>query len=108
LRDLPPQTHARCDTFVLAAFAAAWDIHKRAVEALQGQPLVITGVNGGRVKNPLVDIVNSQARIMASLDARLFLDPVSRLILRAPAETAPSKFGELLSGRQERERRYDA
>ena len=70
--------------------------------------LTSTGATGGKVKNPLVDIVNAQARVMASLGARLYLDPVSRLALQAPTEKMPSKFGDLLNPRTERSSRFDA
>src|SRR5215213_8013752 len=43
---LPPRTYSACDTFLLAAFATAWSIHKQACIALQRQPLVITGSKG--------------------------------------------------------------
>jgi len=59
-------------------------------------------------KNPLVNVISVQAKLMVSLGARLYLDPVSRHALRAPAEKASSKFGDLLTGREERGRRFDA
>jgi hypothetical protein len=48
------------------------------------------------------------AKIIASLGARLYLDPVSRVALRAPVEKAPSKFGDLLSPRNEGASHFDA
>jgi P27 family predicted phage terminase small subunit len=95
-RSMPPGTYAACDTYMLSAFATAWSVHKRAVEALQREPLVVKGSKGGQVRSPWLAIASDQARLMASLGARLYLDPVSRLGLRPPAERLRSKFEGLL------------
>jgi len=98
---MPPGVYAKADTFLLSAFATAWGVHKRAVEALHAQPLVVSGAKGGKVQNPLVQVINSQARLMVGLGARLGLDPVARLGLRLPAERPRSKFDGLLVGRDD-------
>jgi P27 family predicted phage terminase small subunit len=105
---MPPNVYASVDSFALSAFATAWAIHKRASLALQGEELVVEGAKGGQVKNPLVDIINSQGRLMVSLGARLGLDPVARLGLKMPPERQRSKFDGLLGGRHEGARKFDA
>lgn len=101
-RHMPPGVYATVDTYVLSAFATAWAIHRRASLELQAQALVVRGAKGGEVANPFVAIVNSQARIMASLASRLCLDPIARMALRVPDAKRPrSKFDGLLGLRPE-------
>jgi P27 family predicted phage terminase small subunit len=99
VRSMPPGVYSVVDSFLLAAFAEAWSIHKQASIALQGQPLVVQGAKGGQVENPLLRIVNAQAKIMVSLGGRLGLDPAARLNLSIADERRPrSKFDDLLGG----------
>jgi len=94
---LPPGVLTRPDSYLLAAYATAWAAHKQASIALREQALLVKGSRGTGTANPLLRIVNNQARLMASLGARLGLDPVSRMAIRVPDATEPpSKFETLL------------
>jgi P27 family predicted phage terminase small subunit len=94
---LPPGVLTRPDSYLVAAYATAWAAHKQASMALREQALLVKGSRGTGTANPLLRIVNSQARLTASLGARLGLDPASRMAIRVPdAEEPPSKFQSLL------------
>jgi P27 family predicted phage terminase small subunit len=94
---LPPSVLTRPDSYLIAAYATAWAAHKQASAALRDQALVVKGSRGTETANPLLRIVNGQARLMASLGARLGLDPASRMAIRVPdAEDPPSEFESLL------------
>jgi P27 family predicted phage terminase small subunit len=79
---MPASVYATVDTFMLAAFAEAWSIHKRASLALQAQPLVLKPANGQEYQNPWLAILNGQARIMATIGSRLGLNPAARMRAR--------------------------
>jgi P27 family predicted phage terminase small subunit len=95
---LPPGVLTRPDSYLIAAYATAWAAHKRASIALRDhQSLVVKGSRATGTASPLLRIINSQARLMASLGARLGLDPASRMAIRVPDATEPpSKFESLL------------
>jgi len=94
---LPPGVLTRPDSYLIAAYATAWAVHKRASTALRDQSLVLKGARGTGTTNPHLRIMNSQARLMASLGARLGVDPVSRMAIRVPDEKeTSSKFDGLL------------
>jgi P27 family predicted phage terminase small subunit len=95
---MPPDIYRRPDSFILASFATAWALHKKAVEHLQktGEHTVQTA--RGEQVGPWVRILNDQAKLMASLGDRLGLDPKSRAALHLPSETPKSKFDGLLGG----------
>jgi P27 family predicted phage terminase small subunit len=97
-QSLPPKTFASCDTFLLAAYANAWAEHKRCVEEVNGDDFkhVESGSQGQPVLNPWLKHMNEQARLMLSIGAKLFLDPVARAALKLQDEKPASKFSGLI------------
>jgi phage terminase small subunit len=95
---MPPKTYAALDSFALAAFSTAWALHKRAAHEVSnpGFEHLVTNGAGSLAKNPWIDILNGQARVMMSYGDRLGLDPKARAALRLPSEKAASKFDGLL------------
>ena len=99
VRSMPPGVYSRVDTYVLAAFAEAWSLHKRAVEAMNGQQSLIVKGKNGSSRNPLATIVAVQARLMVTLGNQLGLSPAARMSLGVPEQPRPkSKFEGLLGG----------
>ena len=96
---MPPGVYAALDSFLLAAFAMAWFIHKRAAHEI-GNPdfaFTVPGSTGSQVPSPWIKILNQQAQILASLGDRLGLDPKSRAALKLPtAREQKSKFEGLI------------
>jgi phage terminase small subunit len=96
---MPSGVYSGLDSFLLAAFAMAWTIHKRAAFEI-GNPafaFTVPGSTGAQVPSPWIKILNQQATIMASLGDRLGLDPKSRAALRLPnARQQRSKFEGLI------------
>ena len=99
---MPPGVYSRLDSFLLAAFAMAWFIHKRAAHEI-GNPAfewITTNTKGTQVPSPWVKVLNQQAQILASLGDRLGLDPKSRAALKLPnARQQRSKFEGLIGRR---------
>lgn len=95
-----PGIYAKIDGFALAAFAAAWALHKQATQAIDAEGAVCPGSQGQSVVSPWVRIQADQARIMMSLGDRLGLDPKARAALAVPQENkkTESKFAGLLGG----------
>lgn len=96
---MPAGVYARLDTYLLSVFATAWSIHKRAAFEITNPAFEHVGVNsaGNLAKNPWLEILSSQARIMMAAGDRLGLDPKSRAALRLPKDNAPkSKFAGLI------------
>lgn len=95
---MPPKTYAKLDSFALAAFATAWAIHKRAAHEISNPEFahLVTNGAGSLAKNPWIDILNGQARVMMSYGDRLGLDPKARATLKLPSEKPQSKFDGLL------------
>jgi P27 family predicted phage terminase small subunit len=95
---MPPGIYRRADSLILASFATAWALHKKAVEQLRATgEYVIEGARGPQ-PGPWVKILNDQAKLMASLGDRLGLDPKSRAGLKLPDEKPKSKFDGLVGG----------
>lgn len=95
---MPPGVYSKLDSFLLSAFAMAWREHRYAAHKIAAPDFqaVITNSAGNSVVHPLVNHLNRQARILASLGDRLGLDPRARQSLHLPAEAPQSKFGGLL------------
>jgi P27 family predicted phage terminase small subunit len=94
---MPHHIYCALDSFLLAAFATAWAVHKRAAHEIAnpGFKFVIDG-KCSRVQNPWLRVMNQQAAIMASLGTKLGLDPHARQALALPAHKPESKFAGLL------------
>ena len=99
---MPPKTYAAVDSFALAAFAAAWALHKRAAHEISNPEFahVTENASGSPIKNPWIDVLNGQARVMMSYGDRLGLDPKARASLKLPAEAPRSKFDGLLGQKE--------
>lgn len=96
---MPAGVYARLDTYVLSVFATAWALHKRAAFEMTNPAFEHVGTNsaGNLAKNPWIEILNSQARIMMAAGDRLGLDPKARAALRLPKDDQPkSKFAGLI------------
>lgn len=97
-RSMPPKVYSALDSFLLAAFATAWAIHKRAAHEISNPDfdwLVVNGA-GSLAKNPWIDILRGAAKDIMSAGDRLGLDPKARAALKLPAERPRSKFDGLL------------
>ena len=95
---MPPKTYAAVDSFALSAFATAWALHKRAAHEISNPEFahLVTNGAGSLAKNPWIDILNGQARVMMSYGDRLGLDPKARAALKLPSEKPLGKFDGLL------------
>jgi phage terminase small subunit len=105
-RSMPMKVYSALDSFLLAAFATAWAIHKRAAHEINrpGFQAVIVTPNGAEMQSAWLSVLNKQAQILVSLGARLGLDPVVRASLHLPnARQQKSKFDGLI-GRPATER----
>jgi len=95
---MPPGVYSQADTFMLAAFATAWSLHRWAVMEI-GKPdfeHVVKSARGVRQLNPWLRVLNQQAMLLASLGDRLGLNPKARATLHMPEDRPPSKFDGLL------------
>jgi len=107
-KSMPAGVYSALDVFLLAAFATAWSIHKRATcEMLKpGFKHIIESSKGGSTKNPWLRIVSDNARIMAQLGDKLGLSPAARAALKLPeARQQASKFEGLIGHQPEPRRR---
>jgi P27 family predicted phage terminase small subunit len=93
---MPPGLYRRVDSFILASFAIAWALHKKAAEHLRTTAAYTVETARGEQVSPWVRILNDQAKLMASLGDRLGLDPKSRAALHLPDEKPASKFDGLV------------
>ncbi len=98
-RSMPAKIYSALDSFLLAAFAMAWAIHKRAAHEIGNQNFTWIVINsaGSETPSPWIKMLNGQAQLMASLGDRLGLDPKSRAALKLPnARQQKSKFDGLI------------
>lgn len=96
---MPPKVYAKVDSFLLAAFGAAWALHKRAAHEISNpgfEYVVENRRTGSEQPNAWIKILNMQAEKLASLGDRLGLDPKARAGLRLPSEKPASKFDGLI------------
>lgn len=95
---MPPKVYAKLDSFLLAGFATAWAIHKRAAHEVSNPDFewIVTSDRGTQSPNPWVRILSGALRDMMSAGDRLGLDPKARQSLKLPSERPASKFEGLL------------
>ena len=100
MASMPPRFFTAADTFVLAAFAEAWVLHKRAAHEIASPDFkwIVKSARGAGRPNPWLRIANQQAALMAMLGDRLRLNPKARAGLHVPQEKPRSKFDGLLGG----------
>ena len=99
LNSMPPALYRTCDSFLLAAYCTAADMHRRAVTEIEKQGAIAFGENDAPYQNPWVSILNKQAQLMATLGSRLGLDPSARASLSVQKEDGKkkSKFDGLIN-----------
>lgn len=68
----------RLDRSTLVAWVIAEDLHRQAVEKLNGGALLIKTPNGMPVQSPYLAIVNKQAAIMIKAASEMGFTPASR------------------------------
>jgi phage terminase small subunit len=94
---MPSKVYGTLDSYLLAAFGVAWAMHKAAATALSA-PGAAYVVKGG--VNRWVTVLEKATDKLATLSARLGLDPLSRQNLKVPtSRPEQSKFSGLLGGR---------
>jgi phage terminase small subunit len=95
---MPKQVYSTLDSFLLAAFATAWTLHKRAAHEIAKPDFafVVKSKRGAPSANAWTRILNQQAALLASLGDRLGLDPKSRAALKLTNAPRRSKFDGLL------------
>ena len=99
-RSMPAGVYSALDSFLLAAFATAWAVHKRAAHEISNPSFDwLTPTAADTVqKNPWFDILRGAARDLMAAGDRLGLNPKARLGLTLPAEKRPrSKFDGLFA-----------
>lgn len=90
---MPRGVWTGADENLLAAYCEAAALHHEAADKLKTEPKVSIGSTGQAVVSPWVKIMADQARLMASLGARLGLDPMARQAINAPEDDKPvSRF----------------
>lgn len=96
---MPPKIYAKVDSFLLAGFATAWSIHKRAAHEISNPEFgwLVTNGAGSLAKNPWLEILRGALRDMMSAGDRLGLDPKARVALRLPTDRPRSKFDGLIA-----------
>jgi P27 family predicted phage terminase small subunit len=98
---MPDGVYSALDTFLLSAFAVAWEIHKKAAQQIAKPDFawIVSNARGTLRHSPWISLLNHQASTMASLGDRLGLDPKSRANLHLPEQgSRPSRFAGLLGG----------
>lgn len=97
-RSMPPKVYSALDSFLLAAFAKAWAVHKEAAHKIAAPDFewIVTSQRGQLQPNPWLRVLDKQALIMASLGDRLGLNPKARAGIKLPAEQPRNKFEGLL------------
>jgi len=78
VKAMPAGVYTAIDQGMLAAYCEAYAKHQLATVALKSEPIMTTGSTGQMVLSPWVKMQSDQARLMATLAARLGLDPISR------------------------------
>jgi P27 family predicted phage terminase small subunit len=99
-QSMPVNVYSTLDTFLLAAFAMAWSMHKQATHEINspGFQYVVETPNGAETQSAWLHILTKQAALIASLGDRLGLDPKSRAALKLPnAKQQKSKFEGLIA-----------
>lgn len=85
------------DADALRQYCEAAVIRQKAVEELEGKPLLLMGPNGAQYTNPLMKVMAQQEALMGKMAERFGLDPASRRRLHLEAQKKGSALTELLS-----------
>lgn len=83
----------------LEAYCAAYGRFRKAEEDIQANGIVVTGSQGGPLKNPAATVANEALKQMATYGSFLGLDPSSRQRMQGPKKPgAGNPFAKLLGG----------
>jgi len=94
---MPPGVFASTDSFALAAYCEAVSTHQLATSKISGGDIEVTGSTGQTKISPWFAVQSDAARLMATLGAKLGLDPVSRQHLNADnGSQGGDEFGDLI------------
>lgn len=94
---MPPGVFAATDSYVLAAYCEAASNHQLATAKIAGGEIETLGSTGQTKLSPWFAVRSDNARLMATLGAKLGLDPVARQGLHTGKEDQGSdEFGDLI------------
>jgi P27 family predicted phage terminase small subunit len=89
---------AATDLHNLEAFCMAYQRWREAQDHIDDHGLVVTGAQGGPMKNPACTVANESLRQVATFGALLGLDPSSRARLKPGGQAEKANVFELLRG----------
>jgi P27 family predicted phage terminase small subunit len=94
---MPPGVFAATDSFVLAAYSEAVATHQLATARIAGGEIETVGSTGQTRLSHWFAVQSDQARLIATLGAKLGLDPASRQALNAnKGDQGNDEFGDLI------------
>lgn len=94
---MPPGVYTALDSNLLAAYCEAVSLHGQATAKLTKGPLEITGSTGQVKVTPWIGVQSEAARLIATLGAKLGLDPVSRQQINSEEGQAADEFDGLIN-----------
>lgn len=95
---MPPGVFAATDSYALAAYCEAASNHQLATAKIAGGEIETTGSTGQTKLSPWFAVQSDSARLMATLGAKLGLDPVSRQAINSDHKDQGSdEFGNLIN-----------
>lgn len=98
IKAMPPGVYAATDSYTLAAYCEAVSNHQLATTKIAKGEHEVTGSTGQKKLSHWFAVQSDQARLMASLGARLGLDPVSRQQINVEGGSqVDDEFGDLLN-----------
>jgi P27 family predicted phage terminase small subunit len=94
---MPPGVFTSTDSYLLAAYCEIVSTHQLATARIAGGEVEITGSTGQMKLSPWFAVQSDAASKMASLGAKLGLDPVSRQQINAEnGSQGDDEFGDLI------------
>jgi P27 family predicted phage terminase small subunit len=94
---MPPGVFTATDSYLLAAYCEVVATHQLATGKIAGGEIETVGSTGQAKLSPWFGVQSDAASKMASLGAKLGLDPVSRQQINADnGDQAPDEFGDLI------------
>lgn len=94
---MPPGVYTSLDSNLLAAYCEAVATHQVATQALIKQPHETIGSTGQPKLSDYFKLQADSARLMATLGARLGLDPIARQQLQTSEGQVDNEFGDLIN-----------
>jgi P27 family predicted phage terminase small subunit len=96
IRNSPPNLIKRLDTGILEAYCVALSMHRKAVEALGKDDLVIMK-KLGEAQHPLIQIINKQGELVRKHGQELGFSPISRPRILADNSKTPALAASIAS-----------